>query len=235
MKVIVHSSVSLDGSLLGFEVDMATHYQIAGSYKADVHLIGSNTAAIGLKMFNPRIPKEQDKDFIKPKRSRKLPLWVIPDTTGKLLGKLHMLRRFEFCRDIVILATSTTPKGYLRYLTERNYDWHNMGKRPIDYSQALKLMAKTYAAKTVLTDTGKTLNGILLNNGLVNEISLLVHPVIVGARHFPLLDDVKAGIGLKLIKSKPMGRGGLWLVYHVNNPKRDTKPSNGQILKSNEN
>ena len=210
MKVIIHSSVSLDGSLLGFEVDMAAHYRIAGSYKADIHLIGSNTAAAGLKMFNPRIPKEQDKDFAKPKRNRKLPLWVIPDTSGKLQGKLHVLRRFELCRDIVILTTNATPKGYLRYLTERNYDWHYMGKRPLDYSQALKLLAKTYGAKTVLTDTGKTLNGILINSGLVDEISLLVHPVIVGAKRFPLLDDVKAGIRLKL--EKKQAHGQWWIV-----------------------
>ena len=215
MKVIVHSSVSLDGSLFGFDVDMAAHYRIAGSYRADIHLIGSNTAVAGLKMFNPRIPREQEKDFVKPKRSRKLPLWVIPDTSGKLQGKLHVLRRFELCRDIVILAANTTPKSYLRYLTERNYDWHYMGKRPLDYSQALKLLAKTYGAKTILTDSGKTLNGILLNSGLVNEISLLVYPVIIGARRFPLLDDVKAGIGLNLKKSKPFGKGGLWLVYEV--------------------
>ena len=215
MKVIVHSSVSLDGSLLGFEVDMAAHYRIVGSYKADIHLIGSNTVVAGLKMFNPKIPKEQEKDFSKPKRSGKLPLWVIPDSSGKLQGKLHVLRQFELCRDIVILTTNATPKGYLRYLTERNYDWHYMGKRPLDYSQALKLLAKTYGAKTVLTDSGKILNGILINNGLVDEISLLVHPVIVGARRFPLLDDVKAGMQLRLKKSKPMDKGGLWLIYDV--------------------
>lgn len=223
MKVIIHSSVSLDGSLLGFKVDMAAHYRIVGSYKADIHLIGSNTAAAGLKMFNPRVPKEQEKDFVKPKRSRKLPLWVIPDTAGKLQGKLHVLRRFELCRDVVVLAANATPKSYLRYLTERNYDWHYMGKRPLDYSQVLKLLAKTYGAKTVLTDTGKMLNGILLNAGLVDEISLLVHPVIVGSKRFPLLDDVKAGLELKLIKNKPVGKNGLWLIYKVTRQTRAGK------------
>jgi 2,5-diamino-6-(ribosylamino)-4(3H)-pyrimidinone 5'-phosphate reductase len=222
MKVIVHNSVSLDGSLLGFEVDMAAHYRIAGNYKADIHLIGSNTATAGLKMFNPRIPKEQDKDFVKPKRSQRLPLWVIPDTSGKLQGKLHVLRRFELCRDIVILTTNATPKGYLRYLTERNYDWHYMGKRPIDYAQALKLLAKTYGAKTILTDSGKTMNGILLTNGLVDELSLLVHPVIVGVKRFPLLEDIKAGIELKRMKSKPVGKGAIWLAYEVKKAGRRT-------------
>jgi hypothetical protein len=42
-KVIIHNSVSLDGSLTDFEPNMGLHYQIAGNYPPDAHLIGSNT------------------------------------------------------------------------------------------------------------------------------------------------------------------------------------------------
>lgn len=215
MKVIVHNSVSLDGSLLGFEIDMAAHYYMAGSYKADIHLVGSNTAAEGLKMFYKKLPRETEKDLSKPKLNMKLPLWAIPDSHGKLKGKLHVLRQSGYCRDIVIFTTNATPKAYLRYLTQRNYDWYHMDNRRCDYSQVLKLLAKKYKAKTVLSDSGKTLNGILLNNGLVDEISLLVHPVIVGAKSFPLLDLVAAGSELKLKKCRPMGQGAIWLSYEV--------------------
>ena len=223
MKLIIHSSVSLDGSLLGFEVDMANHYKIIGNYKAGIHLVGSNTAVAGLKMFYKKLPKEQEKDFIKPKGRGKLPLWVIADATGKLQGKLHVLRQSGYCRDIVILTVNTTPKKYLHYLTERNYDWHYMGKRPFAYSHVLELLAKEYGAKTVLTDTGKTLNGILLNSGLVDEISLLVHPLIVGKKPFPLFDDVRADVELSLKKSKSLGKGRLWLVYKVSRPGKSRK------------
>jgi 2,5-diamino-6-(ribosylamino)-4(3H)-pyrimidinone 5'-phosphate reductase len=216
MKVIIHSSISLDGSLLGFDVDMAAHYRIAGGFKADIHLVGSNTAAEGLKLFYKKLPQERERDFSKPRANAKLPLWVIPDTGGKLKGKLHVLRQSGYCRDIAILTSSLTPKGYLRYLTERNYDWHYMGNRPIDYADVLQLLKTDYGARTILTDTGKTLNGILLNSGLVDEISLLVHPVIVGKGGFFLLDDVKAGIRLKLRKSRPF-KGKPWLLYQVLN------------------
>ena len=85
-KVILHNSISLDGSLLGFDVDMEKHYQIAGGYQADIHLIGSNTVEMGIKMFNPQIPREGKSDFVKPERDSNLPLWVIVDTKGKLQG-----------------------------------------------------------------------------------------------------------------------------------------------------
>jgi 2,5-diamino-6-(ribosylamino)-4(3H)-pyrimidinone 5'-phosphate reductase len=40
-EIIIHNSVSLDGSLTGFMPDMGVHYSIAGSYKHDARLIGS--------------------------------------------------------------------------------------------------------------------------------------------------------------------------------------------------
>ncbi|MBN2346452.1 MAG: dihydrofolate reductase family protein [Candidatus Aminicenantes bacterium] len=217
MKVIVHSSISLDGSLLGFAVDMAAHYKIAAGFKAGIHLVGSTTAAEGLRMLHRKLPREQEKDLVKPKANAKLPLWVIPDTSGKLKGKLHMLRRSRLCRDIVILTTNVTPKGYLRYLTERNYDWHYMGTRPLDYANVLELLAQEYGARRILTDAGSTLNGILLNRGLVDELSLLVHPMVVGDPRAPLLGDVQPGIKLKLSKSRSVA-GKLWLLYHVLKP-----------------
>ncbi|MGD9874407.1 MAG: dihydrofolate reductase family protein [Kiritimatiellia bacterium] len=214
-KVILHNSISLDGSLLGFDVDMEKHYQIAGGYQADIHLIGSNTVEAGIKMFCPQIPEEEKSDFIKPERSKDLPLWVIPDTRGKLQGLHHVYRRFEMCRDIVILVSRKTPQKYLSYLKERNYDYHMAGEDHIDCRKALDLLAKQYHSKTILTDTGRILNCILINEGLVDEISLLVHPVIVGTNPYALFSGVKGDIKLELASAKEMGDGKVWLTYKV--------------------
>jgi len=213
-RVIIHSSVSLDGSLLGFAVDMNTHYGIVGSYRADVHLIGSNTAREGLKMFCPEIPPEEDGDFARPERDRKLPLWVIPDTRGKMKGLLHVLRRFELCRDILIVISRDTPEEYADYLRRRDYTRHVVEKS-VDYGELFRFLAEEYKAKKILTDTGKILNCILLNRGLVDEISLLVHPVIVGGRQYHLLEDAADNISLKLVKNEAMGGDKVWLVYRV--------------------
>lgn len=217
IKVIVHNSISLDGSLLGFATDMAAHYRIARGFKAGIHLVGSSTALKGLRTFSPKPPREEEKDLAPPKAKAKLPLWVIPDSSGRLKGKLHVLRRSGLCRDIVILTTHSTPNSYLRYLTERNYDWHYMGKRPIDYSHAFEVLAREYRTRTILTDAGKTLNGILLNSGLVNEISLLVHPVIAGGRRLFLFADVKIDMRLKMLKSRTLN-GKPWLLFKVTAP-----------------
>ena len=72
-EVIIHNSVSLDGSLTNFEPNMGLHYQIAGNYKPDAHLIGSNTVKASLELYEEGVPQEEEKDFKKPKRNRDFP------------------------------------------------------------------------------------------------------------------------------------------------------------------
>ena len=216
-KVILHNSISIDGSILGFDVNMEQHYQIANSYKADVHLIGSNTVKEGIKMFYPEIPKEEKSDFLNPKRNEDLPLWVIPDTKGILNGMHHVYRRFEWCKDIVVLISNQTPRDYIEYLIERNYDYYIVGENYVDYNQAINLLVKQYNAKTILTDTGKTLNCILINKGLIDEISLLVHPVIVGKKQYTLFSDICKNIEIELINLEKYSDSKIWVTYKVKN------------------
>ena len=49
-EIIIHNSISLDGSLTGFMPDMELHYKIAGEYNPDAHLIGSETIIKGTEM-----------------------------------------------------------------------------------------------------------------------------------------------------------------------------------------
>jgi 2,5-diamino-6-(ribosylamino)-4(3H)-pyrimidinone 5'-phosphate reductase len=64
-KIVIHNSISLDGSLTNFEPNMDLHYQIAGNYKSEAHLIGSITAKIGVTLYGNAIPQEEKRDFVK--------------------------------------------------------------------------------------------------------------------------------------------------------------------------
>jgi 2,5-diamino-6-(ribosylamino)-4(3H)-pyrimidinone 5'-phosphate reductase len=61
-KIIIHNSISIDGSLTNFKPNMNLHYQIAGKYKPDAHLIGSNTIKKGIELYGEDIPQEEKKD-----------------------------------------------------------------------------------------------------------------------------------------------------------------------------
>lgn len=191
---------------------MELHYQIAGKYNADAHLIGSNTVKVGAELYGGTVPPEQMRDFTKPERSESLPYWVIPDTTGILKGLLHTCRRFEFCRDVIVLVSEETPKEYVRHLEERNYDYHIIGKKHVDLERALSFLSEKYRIKTILADTGRVLGNLLLNHGFVNEISLLIHPVIVGTTSYNMFSDVN-NMKLKLRQSEMLEKNYVWLVY----------------------
>lgn len=216
-KVILHNSISLDGSLTNFEPNMGLHYQIAGSYEPDVHLIGSNTMKVGIELYGDGVPPEEKKDFEKPKRDKNLPYWVIIDTKGTLKGLLHTGRRFEFCKDIIVLISESTHKEYIKHLEERNYSYHIVGKNHIDLKKSIDLLSNKYKVKTILTDTGRILGNLLLNQGFVSEISLLVHPVIVGNKAYNMFSNVNKNITLKLHKKEALDKGYVWLVYKVEN------------------
>ncbi len=215
LEVIIHNSVSLDGSLTNFEPNMGLHYQISGDYEPDAHLIGSNTVKASLELYEEGVPPEDEKDFEKPKRNRGLPYWVIPDTKGTLKGLLHTCRRFEFCKDVIVLISEKTPKDYLDYLKERNYNYHVVGKEHVDLKASFELLSTEYQVKKILTDTGRILSNILLEHGLVSEISLLIHPIIVGKSSYNTFGNISKNISLKLHKKETFNNGYIWLVYKV--------------------
>jgi len=210
--IILHNSISLDGSLTNFEVNMEIHYQIAGKFKPDAHLIGSNTIKTGIEIFG-NAPSEEEIDFDKPDRSNTLPYWVIIDTKGILKGSLHEVRRFEYCKDVIILLSNETPKVYINYLKKRNYDFHIVGNKHIDLKKSLELLYNKYNVKIILTDTGKVLGNLLLNRGFINEISLLIHPVIVGNNSYSIFSSIYKITNLKLFRYEILNEDYIWINY----------------------
>jgi len=213
-KIILHNSISLDGSLTNFNVNMEFHYQIAGNFKPDAHLIGSNTIKTGIELYGSS-PAEEKKDFVKPERDEKLPFWIIIDTKGSLHGLLHEVRRFDFCKDVIILISRKTPEKYIDYLKKRNYDFHIVGEDHVDLKKSLELLSKKYNVKNLLTDCGSILGNILLNQGLIEKISLLIHPVVVGDKSYYIFDNVNKDLQLKLIKKEIFSGNYVWLYYKV--------------------
>jgi dihydrofolate reductase len=57
---------------------------------------------------------------------------------------------------------------------------------------------------------GATLVSSLMNHGLIDELRLVVHPIILGK---PLFKDVKERHGLKFLGAKPLESGLVRLTY----------------------
>ena len=89
---------------------------------------------------------------------------------------------------------------------------------------ALEVVERRYGVTRVLVDSGGTLNGVLLRAGLVDEVSLLVHPCLVGGRARTSVfrpgagDD--AGVVLRLADLQQRAGDVVWLRYDVATPTR---------------
>ena len=218
-KVITHNAISLDGSISGFAIDLEKYYAVAGSLNPDAMLVGSSTAKSGIEMYSDGIPDESPSDFVKPKVASedKRPFWVIPDSHGLLQGRLHVFRRFEYCKDVIILLSEKSPESYVKYLMERNYDVIIAGHEDVDLKRSLELLASKYDCKVVMTDSGGNLNKALLEKGLVDEISLIINPILVDQKNLKLfrnLDLSSFPVQLELITSE-FSDGQLWVHYRV--------------------
>ena len=80
-----------------------------------------------------------------------------------------------------------------------------------DIEAAVKRI-KTEPGKDIWLFGGAGLTTSLLNYGLVDEISLAVHPVILGTGK-PLFSQIKNRISLKLIETKAYSSGLVSLSY----------------------
>jgi len=202
-KVIMHNEISLDGAISGFQIDPGTYYQILNAFNADMYLVGSNTAVSGIKTFTKHISPEKPDDFEppQPKEDDYRPVWVIPDSEGKLEGMLHILRRSEYCRDIIILVTRQTPEQYLQYLDARNLTSLNVGEVKVNFQNAFQQINALFPYKTMITDNGGTLSSILLENSLIDQISLIISPTLTGNKNPKLFRDLK--LGKRVIKLNP--------------------------------
>ncbi|WP_292728404.1 dihydrofolate reductase family protein [Methanoculleus sp.] len=125
------------------------------------------------------------------------PLCVIVDSRGVLKDLLHFYRNMEHTKDVVVLVSETTPEDYLDYLREREYPFIRCGR------------------ERVVSDSGPDLNNILIQEGIADTISLIVHPVIAGDGEKKLFDRAGGRVTLELQKAVPMEQGTVHLVYAV--------------------
>lgn len=88
-KVIMHNSITLDGSFRDIVVDMGIHYGALASFEEDIHLVGANTAKTGIEMFGG-VPPEEDTYLRKPERESTIPRWGLVDPKGTLKDSLHI-------------------------------------------------------------------------------------------------------------------------------------------------
>ncbi len=221
-RVIIHNASSIDGRLTGFIPDLEIYYGLVQQWNEDATLAGADTIIKGPELFGEKVPAETPDDLkpwkVAPDDER--PLLVIPDSRGRV-RMWHHLRNSGIWRDFVSLVSTSTPQEYIDYLKERHIGTIVAGSDHVDMRAALMALNERYDVKTIRMDSGGTLNGVMLRAGLVDEVSVLVHPCLVGGT---LSTSLFSDVGLKrsdgiikarLLKAEELKDGIVWLRYEI--------------------
>jgi 2,5-diamino-6-(ribosylamino)-4(3H)-pyrimidinone 5'-phosphate reductase len=216
-KVILYNAISLDGRTTDFSVDLDLFYSIAQQWGENASLVGCDT----LLNAPEEIPDDDDSEVsvVAPEPDDERPILVVPDSRGRLKS-WHYWRQQPYWKDFVALCTKKTPAEHIEYLKRKRIKTITTGSENVDYKQVLEILNDQYGITKVRVDSGGTLNGVLLRAELVDELHLLVHPILAGGINrktffIDLEPDAKGDISLRFIDSKPLENGILLLSYEV--------------------
>jgi 2,5-diamino-6-(ribosylamino)-4(3H)-pyrimidinone 5'-phosphate reductase len=198
--VVAHVAVSLDGATTGFTPDTARFYALARTWPEDVTLTGADTI----------LAQEQAlRAAPRPGPAADGPLLAVVDGRARV-REWDALRDVGHWSGVLALRASGSPdrgEGVAQLVA---------GTERVDLAAALAALAGEHGARTVRVDSGGALIGALLAAGLLDEVSLLVHPLLAGTRGDRVWHGhAGAARVLEPLAAEALEHGLVWLRYRV--------------------
>lgn len=196
--VVLHVAVSLDGATTDFEADVATFYRLVDAWAEDATLTGADTILAQEEALDSGLGPGPDPEG---------PLLVVVDSRRRVTA-WDALRDAGHWSDVIALRSEAS-------LTEGEpVTAIATGDDRVDLAQALRRLHRHHRVQTVRVDSGGALAGAMLDLGLIDEVSLLVHPRLVGseARWF---GNQAMEPTLALVAAEPLPGDLVWLRYRV--------------------
>ena len=224
-RVICHMMASLDGRILTdgwpLSADGRRQYeQVHESYDAQGWLCGRVTMeqhfAQGARP-DAEVAREHRgaarEDFVAPREHDSFAFAV--DARGKLAWDTNDIDGDH----VVAVLSERVSDEYLASLRERGISYLLAGKNDVDLPLALEKIGAKFKVRTLMLEGGGKINGSMLREGLIDEVSVLVAPVADGRIGTPALFDVEADdvtpARLTLDGVEKRADGVLWLRYRV--------------------
>jgi riboflavin biosynthesis pyrimidine reductase len=120
---------------------------------------------------------------------------------------------------VVAILSGRVSSEYLAFLREREVSYILTGTNDVDLSLALKKIRERFGVRTLMLEGGGRINGGMLRDRLIDEVSLLVVPVADGGIGSPALFDIDdkdfkpPRLLLKAVERRTSGI--LWVRYGV--------------------
>ena len=193
--VICHMMSTIDGKITsGTGVDILEDYfslytQTEDKLEFKNWLIGRVTMEMFAEGVNIPLPTTSqeisNEDFLVLNNSQ--PYMFAVDSKGKLRWKDNTIKLSNVTEKLhlVIIVTNQTPKEYLAYLQSKQISYIFGGDKEIDFNKTLEKISDNFGVDKLLLEGGALLNGSLMADNLVDEISLLVTPKVLNRSKAP--------------------------------------------------
>jgi len=113
---------------------------------------------------------------------------------------------------IVEVLCEDTPDTYLAYLQEIGVSYLFAGERELDLPLALVKLHDLFGIRKLLLEGGSILNGAFQREGVIDELSLVVAPIVGAAQDKPLFMDAVVG-QWNLRQVRECKDGVVWMNY----------------------
>ena len=220
--IVVHMMSSLDGRSLtdGWNLDFATdlYETTAATFEAKGWICGrvtmqeiSHGTDYPKGLAKGTVPRTDH--FVE----RKADQYAISiDPQGRVTWKSNTALESH----VIEVLTEQVADDYLAYLQSIGVSYVFGGESSIELDKVVQTLARELGIKKLIVEGGSHVSGAFVNAGLVDEVSVLILPLVDGRSAHPssfevAMDKWQAPAYLKLTSVKEMENDAIWLRYRV--------------------
>lgn len=231
--IFCHMATALDGKISGPYHDVADpeagklFYHLAfeedGFYQSQGWLSGRTTTDDNFTFYKkPQLdenaPQVPAGDFVVPKEFSKY--YISIDPHGRLAWTSNELVYRTTHAQVMEVLTAQASNAYKAFLRQQQIAYIIAGEQTLDAKLALKKLKDLFHLETIMLGGGGVLNWSFIQQGLCDEVSLVVTPAADGSPDTPSLFESRAGLSDNspvsfTLKSAQAVGNAVWLRYLV--------------------